>query len=97
MRMFLCRSMWLRLAGSELELEFMMTDFGPMVRETMSIITSMVWNTTLALEPLSSPEKRYVPYDREPIPACRVHIWQTQLAGMACGPARRVLKSYLYR
>ena len=30
------------------------------VRETMSIITSMVWNTTLALEPLSSPEKRYV-------------------------------------
>ena len=61
----------------------------------MSIITgtSMVWNTTLALEPLSSPEKRYVPYDREPIPACRVHIWQTQLAGMACGPARRVLKA----
>ena len=48
------------------------------VRETMSIITSMVWNTTLALEPLSS-------HDREPIP--RVHIWQTQLAGMACGPA----------
>ena len=62
----------------------------------MSIITSMVWNTTLALEPLSSPEKCYVYRSMTVSPylhvgcICGRHNWQ---AGMWPGPA--CVKSYL--